>query len=51
MIHLFLTLFEILHGWLEQDEGMTVWSRLLYPDIFNYLMFYLIQPGSTDLSD
>ena len=51
MIHLFLTLFEIPHGWLEEDEGMTVWSMLLYPDIFSYIMFSPIQLGSTDLTD
>ena len=30
--------FKILHGWLEEDEGMAFWPMLLYPDIFNYLM-------------
>ena len=32
--------FETPHGWLEEDEGMQFWPMLLYPDIFNYLMFY-----------
>ena len=31
---------KIPHGWLEEDEGMTFLPMLLYPDIFNYLMFY-----------
>ena len=43
--------FKIPHGWLEEDEGMTFWLMLLYPDIFNYLMFYPTQLGSNDLSD
>ena len=43
--------FKIPHGWLEEDEGMTFWLMLLYPDIFNYLMFYPTQLDSTDLSD
>ena len=43
--------FKIPHGWLEEDEGMAFWTMLLYPDIFNYLMFYPTQLGSTDLSD
>ena len=30
---------------------MTFWPMLLYPDIFNYLMFYPTQLDSTDLSD
>ena len=38
--------FQIPHGWLEEDEGITFWPMLSHPDIFNYLMF-----GSTDLSD
>ena len=32
--------FKIQYGWLEEDEGMAFWPMLLYPDIFNYLMFY-----------
>ena len=43
--------FEIPHGWLEEDEGMEFWPMLLYPDIFNCLMFYPTQLGSNDLSD
>ena len=43
--------FKISHGWLEKDEGIAFWPMLLYPDIFNYLMFYPTLLGSTDLSD
>ena len=43
--------FKIPHGWLEEDEGMAFWPILLYRDIFNYLMFYPTQLGSTNLSD
>ena len=43
--------FKILHEWLEEDEGMTFWLMLLYPDICNYLLLYPIQFDSTDLRD
>ena len=33
-------LFKIPHGWMNKDKGMKFWSILLYPDIFNYLMFF-----------
>ena len=32
--------FKIPHGWLEEDEGMAFLPMLLYPDIFNYFIFY-----------
>ena len=32
--------FKILHGWMEEGEGMAFWPMLSYPDIFNFLMFY-----------
>ena len=43
--------FKILLDWMEEEEGMVYWPTLLYPDIFNYLMFYPSELGSTDLSD
>ena len=43
--------FKIPHGWLEEDERMAFWPMLLYRDIFNYLIFYPTQLGSTNLSD
>ena len=43
--------FKIPHGWMEEDEGMTFWPMLSYPDIFNFLMFYPSELGSKDLSD
>ena len=42
---------KILHGWLEEDQGMAFWLMLLYPDIFNYLTFYPAELGRTDLSN
>ena len=33
--------FKIPHGWMNENERMKFWSMLLYPDIFNYLMFFL----------
>ena len=32
--------FKMLHGWMNKDEGMKFWSILLYPDIFNHLIFF-----------
>ena len=46
MIDLLLTLLKSHMG-----EGMAFWQMLLYPDIFNYLMFYPTQLGTTDLND
>ena len=43
--------FKIQHGWKDEDEGITFWPMLLYPDIFNYLMFYPTELGSKDLND
>jgi len=43
--------FKIPHGWMQEEEGMVFWPILLYPDIFNYLMFNPSELGSTDLSD
>ena len=43
--------FKNLPECLEEDEGMAFYSMLLYPDIFNYLMFYPAQLRSTDFSD
>ena len=36
---------------MEEDEGMTFWPMLSYPDIFNFLVFYPSELGSKDLSD
>ena len=43
--------FKIPHGWMNEEEGMCFWPIVLYPDIFNYLMFNPAELGSTDLSD
>ena len=42
---------KIIHGWKDEEEGLCFWPTLLYPDIFNYLMFYPSELGSKDLSD
>ena len=31
--------FKIPHGWMNEDGSMKFCPMLLYPDIFNYLMF------------
>ena len=31
--------FKIPHGWMKEDGGMKFCPMLLYPDVFNYLMF------------
>ena len=43
--------FKIIHGWMEEEEGLIFWPMLTYPDIFNYLMFFPAELGSSDLSD
>ena len=43
--------FKIPHGWMNEDEAMKFWPMLLYPDIFNYLMFFPSELGSKDLID
>ena len=42
---------KIPHGWMEEDEGMTSWPVLSYPDIFNFLMIHPGELGSKDLCD
>ena len=31
--------FKIPHGWQTEEKGMVFWPIILYPDIFNYLVF------------
>ena len=38
------------HGWVEEDEGITFWPMLSYPDTFIFLMFYPRELDSKDLS-
>ena len=42
---------KIMHGWMDEDEGIIFWPMLTFPDIFTYLMFFPTELGSTDLSD
>ena len=43
--------FNIPHSWMGEDNGMTSWPLLSYPDLFNFLMFYTSEFGSKDLGD
>ena len=36
---------------MEEDEVMTFWPMLSYPDIFDFLMFYPSELGIKDLND
>jgi len=40
-----------LTGWLSEEDGISFWPSVLYPDIFNYLAFNPAELGSNDLSD
>ena len=44
-------LYVLADGWLNENDGMKLWPMLLYPDIFNYLMFFPSELGSKDLND
>ena len=39
---------KIMHGWMNEDEGVIFWPILTFPDIFTYLMFFPTELGSTD---
>ena len=38
-------------GWLGEDEGISCWPFLTYPDIYNYLNFKPNELSSSDLND
>ena len=38
-------------GWLGEDEGISCWPFLTYPDIYNYLNFNPNEVSSSDLND
>ena len=40
-----------LKGWLSEEDGISFWPSILYPDIFNYLAFNPAELASEDLSD
>ena len=42
---------KITEGWLDEKDGLKFWPMVLYPDIFNYLMFFPSELGSKDLND
>ena len=37
--------------WLSEENGRIFWPMILYPDIFNYLVFHPSELGSSDLCD
>ena len=39
------------NDWLSEENGRVFWPMILYPDIFNYLVFHPSELGSSDLSD
>ena len=43
--------FKIPHWRMEEDQGMALRPMLSYPDILNFLMFYLSELGSKDLGN
>ena len=43
--------YAITDGWIGEKDGMKFWPMVLYPDIFNYLMFFPSDLGSKDLND
>ena len=43
--------FKIPQGWMEEDEEMTFWPMLSYPDVLNFLMLYPSDLGSKELRD
>ncbi|XP_065684344.1 uncharacterized protein LOC136096713 [Hydra vulgaris] len=43
--------FILLDGWLSEEDSIKQWPMVLYPDIFNYLMFNPSELGSNDFND
>ena len=43
--------FILLDGWLPEEDSIKQWPMVLYPDIFNYLMFNPSELGSNHLND
>ena len=43
--------FKLEENWLAEEEGLIHWPTVLYPDIYNYLMFDPAELASTDLND
>ena len=43
--------FDVKEGWMDEENGITQWPMLMYPDIFTYLSFYPSELPSKDLSD
>ena len=42
--------FVLNSGWLNEENGIT-WPMISYPDIFNFLMFFPSELGSSELND
>ena len=43
--------FKLMENWLSESEALSYWPTLLYPDIYNYLMFNPSDLASKDLND
>ena len=43
--------FVLNSGWLNEENGITSWPMISYPDIFNFLMFFPSELGSSELND
>ena len=43
--------FHLEDGWINEEDGVSLWPTTLYPDIFNFLLFHLSELKNDDLSD
>ena len=43
--------FKLQDGWVNEQDGVSVWPTTVYPDIFNFLSFHPSELKNEDLSD
>ena len=43
--------FHLEDGWINEEDGVSLWPTTLYPDIFNFLSFHPSELKNEDLSD
>ena len=43
--------FHLQDGWVNEDDGASLWLTTLYPDIFHFLSFHPSEQKNEDLSD
>ena len=43
--------YHLTEGWLSEENGIAFWPFVLYPEIYNYLMFNPGELSSSDLND